>query len=211
MYQQFKSRIKRSFFVYNAYLYFRYRLSWIDWLRHGKPVPTPHLVKQRCVLEYRRKFNLSTLIETGTYLGEMVRAVQSTFHKIYTIELGDALAAEANLLFTPFPHIHVLQGDSAKVLRDVLGQIQEPCLFWLDAHYSGGITALANSETPILSELDCIFSHAVKNHIILIDDARCFDGKGDYPTLAEVKTLVNVHRPGWVCEVYNDIIRINPL
>jgi len=209
MYQQFKSQIKRSFIAYNAYLYFRYRLSWIDWLRHGKPVPTPHLVKQRCVLGYGRRFNLPVLVETGTYRGEMVRAVRSAFREIYTIELGDDLAADARRLFAPFPHIHVLQGDSAKVLPDVLGRIQSPCLFWLDAHYSGGATALADSETPVLSELDCIFSHAVKSHVILIDDARRFDGKGDYPAFDKIKTLVNECRLGWVCEVRDDIIRIH--
>jgi hypothetical protein len=81
-------------------------------------------------------------------------------------------------------------------------------LFWLDAHYSGEGTALADSETPVLSELDCIFSHAVKGHVILIDDARCFDGKGDYPSLPEIKTYVSERRPDLICEVRDDIIRI---
>jgi len=140
-----------------------------------------------------------------------VWAVRSAFHEIYTIEFGEDLAADAKQLFMPFPHIHVLQGDSAKVLSDVLGRIQEPCLFWLDAHYSGEGTALDDCETPVLGELDCIFSYVVKSHVILIDDARCFDGKGDYPALAEITTIVNERRPDWVCEVRDDIIRIHPM
>jgi hypothetical protein len=124
--------------------------------------------------------------------------------------LGQELYAEAQRVFAPFPHIHVLQGDSPKVLRDVLSRIEEPCLFWLDAHYSGKGTALADRETPVLGELDCIFSHAVKGHVILIDDARCFNGKNDYPPLAEIKAYVNERRPDQVCEVHNDIIRIYP-
>ena len=210
MYHQIKSQIRRSFFAYNAYLFLRYRWLWIDWLRQGKPVPPPHLVKQRCVLQYGRRFNLRVLVETGTYRGEMVHALRAAFREIYTIELGQELYAEAQRMFAPFPHIHVLQGDSTKVLRDVLSRIEEPCLFWLDAHYSGKGTALADRETPVLGELDCIFSHAVKGHVILIDDARCFNGNNDYPPLAEIKAYVNERRPDQLCEVHNDIIRIYP-
>jgi hypothetical protein len=100
----------------------------------------------------------------------------------------------------------VLQGDSTQVLREVLSRIEEPCLFWLDAHYSGKGTALADCETPVWGEL----SHAVKSHVILIDDARCFDGENGYPSLAEIKTCVNERRPDQICEVRDDIIRIHP-
>jgi hypothetical protein len=210
MYNPIKSRIRHSFFAYNAYLFLRYRWLWIDWLLDGKPVPPPHLVKQKCVRQYGRRFNLSVLVETGTYRGEMVRALRSAFREIYTIELGQTLYAEAQRVFAPFPHIHVLQGDSTQVLRDVLSRIEEPCLFWLDAHYSGKGTALADCETPVWGELDCILGHAVKSHVILIDDARCFDGNNGYPSLAEIKTCVNERRPDQICEVRDDIIRIHP-
>ena len=54
------------------------------------------------------------------------------------------------------PHVTIFQGDSATVLPKLLATIQEPCLFWLDGHYSGGITALGKSITPILDELQTI-------------------------------------------------------
>ena len=88
----------------------------------------------------------------------MVRAVHSAFREIYTIEVGQTLCAEAQRLFAPFPHIHVLQGDSAIMLHLVLDRLRVPCLFWLDAHYSGGDTVRANQETPVLTELDHIFA-----------------------------------------------------
>lgn len=132
-----KDRLKRSFAFYGAYLFVRDRICVWNWNRRGCPVPPPPLVKQRCVLSHGRKYNLKVLIETGTYRGDMVRATRSAFREIYTIELGDALHARARQLFAPFPHIHLLHGDSAKTLRDVLTRVHEPCLFWLDAHYSG--------------------------------------------------------------------------
>lgn len=209
IYQQIKNQLRRSFLAYDAYLFLRQFVFWLDWIRRGRPVPPPHIVKQWCVLEYGRKFNLLVLVETGTYQGEMVRTVRSDFREIYTIELSDTLYAKASQLFASFPHIHVMQGDSAKALGNVLTQVQEPCLFWLDAHYSGEGTALGDQETPLLAELDCIFDHMVRNHVILIDDARCFDGRGTYPALAEIEALVRKHRPAWVCKVQDDIIRIH--
>jgi hypothetical protein len=56
----------------------------------------------------------------------------------------------------------------------VLASIQQPALFWLDAHYSGGVTALGDTVSPISSELDVVLGHAVKGHVVLVDDAREF-------------------------------------
>jgi hypothetical protein len=43
--------------------------------------------------------------------------------------------------FRADPNIHILQGDSGEILPKIMGDISQPCLFWLDEHYSGGINA----------------------------------------------------------------------
>ena len=45
----------------------------------------------------------------------------------------------------------ILQGDSTDVLPEVVEKMDEPTLFWLDGHYSGGITASGEQETPIVT------------------------------------------------------------
>ncbi|MCG2740183.1 MAG: hypothetical protein L6300_08080, partial [Syntrophaceae bacterium] len=77
----------------------------------------------------------------------------------------------------------------------------------LDSHYSGGETAKGKQETPIRRELLHIFSHPIAGHVILIDDAHCFDGTRDYPSLGELKNIILAARPSWVFEVRDDIIR----
>ena len=42
---------------------------------------------------------------------------------------------------------------------------------------------------------------------ILIDDARLFLGKSDYPKIEEVEAMVRRKYPHWVFEVKDDIIR----
>jgi hypothetical protein len=187
------------------------RTKQIDrWRQQGKPIPPHHAVKERIVACYARAFGVTTMIETGTFLGDMDYAVKDLFGEIYSIELGAEIAQRARRRLRPYPHIQILQGDSAAVLPRILEGISASCLFWLDGHYSAGITAKGEVETPILQELSIIFAHAVKDHVILIDDARCFDGSHDYPTLAAVKEMVARHRPGYAFTVVNDVLRIHP-
>ena len=182
--------------------------EYIEWLELGKPVPPPHLVKQMTVKEYANTYRVNIFIESGTYRGDMVYAVRSVFDKIYSVELDVKLYKRAKRKFLKYDHISILHGDSAKVLPYILNSIEEPCLFWLDGHYSGGISAKGELETPILQELNHIFNHPVKDHVILIDDARHFIGKNGYPTTQELRSLVLSQKRDYWFEVKNDIIRI---
>ena len=61
----------------------------------------------------------------------------------------------------------------------------------------------------ILSELEHIFSHPIKDHVILIDDTREFTGKNDYPPIEYLRKFVSKERPNWVFEIKYNIIRIH--
>ena len=187
----------------------RYRIiTEIKWRVAGKPVPPPHFIKQRIIKNFANKFDIKVFIETGTYHGSTTWAVRNTFDEIYSIELDRVLYEKACEKFKFLPHIHIVNGDSSKILPEILSKIDKPVLFWLDGHYSGGATAKGNLETPILEELKSVLNHKVKNHIILIDDARLFVGKNDYPTIAELKSFVSKINPNLSFEIENDIIRI---
>ncbi|MDX6611503.1 MAG: hypothetical protein QOD75_689, partial [Blastocatellia bacterium] len=58
-------------------------------------------------------------------------------------------------------------------------------------------------------ELDHILNHPVAGHVILIDDARCFTGYNDYPTVDELRETVAAKKPDWEMSVELDIIRIH--
>jgi hypothetical protein len=189
--------------------YCRRRRKYWRWLRLGKPLPPPHEVKQMTVIGYAKRCGTRVFIETGTYLGDMVRAVRNTFHQIYSIELSAELCKDAQKQFSDYRHISILEGDSAKVLPEILCLVEEPCLFWLDGHYSGGITVKGNKETPILEELKHILGHSIAEHVILVDDARCFVGQNGYPTLEELRRLVLTEYPDYVFEVKDDMVRIH--
>jgi len=179
------------------------------WNSKGNPLPPPHEYKQRIITEYSMRFRLKTFVETGTFMGFMIEIMKYRFKKIISIELDQKLFESVTAKFLNEKKITILQGDSSKVLPVILKELNEPTLFWLDGHYSEGITAKGDLNTPILGELKSILTHHVDDHVVLVDDARCFTGKNDYPTIAQLETYVRAHKQGLSFTVENDIIRIH--
>jgi hypothetical protein len=178
------------------------------WEKDGASGPMPNLGKQRVVVEYIKNYSPEVFIETGTYKGKMVYAVMPHIKRIYSIELDSTHYENARKRFAGYQDIQILHGQSGEILPQVMKNIDRPCLFWLDAHYSGGSTAKADLETPIMQEIECILHHQLASkHIVLIDDARCFVGRSDYPTLNALEKFIKKSCPDWFFDVENDIIR----
>jgi hypothetical protein len=182
-----------------------------EWEAAGKPMPPPHTIKQEAIQYYQKKSGYNVLVETGTYKGDMILAQKDFFKKLYSIELSEALFEKAKKRFRNYPHVTLLQGNSGDVIASVLAELKEPAIFWLDGHYSGGITATTDKYSPINEELDLLIVNNQLQHIILIDDARIFAGEHGYPTIEEVKTLTAKQLPGYHFSIDEDIIRLLPL
>ena len=178
------------------------------WEDQGRPSKVPHILKERVVQAAARRYGLNTLVETGTFRGDMIHACRRHFQQIYSIELDANLHAQAQRRFAGQPAIALLQGDSEQMLPMVLERLNEPALFWLDAHYSGGVTARGPIDTPIVRELRAVLSHHMRGHVVLIDDAHEFVGRNDYPTLEEVGAAVANLRPEYSVAANDNIIRI---
>jgi len=186
----------------------RLRRKYHRWVRSGAVLPLPNWGKQRVVIEYIHRFAPAVFVETGTYRGKMVYAVMPHVRAIYSIELDPTHYRNAHRRFAGYRNIHIRQGQSGEVLPEIMKEIQQPCLFWLDAHWSGGSTAKADLETPIMEEMECILNHPLaERHVLLIDDARCFTGQNDYPTLQGLEQRIGAAQPDWVFKVEDDIIR----
>lgn len=179
------------------------------WALKNKPVPAPHFVKQVIIQDFQKKYLLDTLIETGTYFGDMLYAQANVFKTLYSIELDHTLFSQAQNRFNNFSHIHIYEGDSSSLLPIIIKKLTRSSLFWLDGHYSGGLTAKGKKECPIFAELRSI-AQSKYDHIILIDDARCFTGAHDYPTIDELKKTIATMYKNASISVTNDVIRVVP-
>ena len=196
-------------YILSCCLYISNKKYYKRWLKAGKHAPPPHIVKQEIVSEYAKRFNISTLVETGTFLGDMIFAQRKKFEKVISIELQPSFYNYAKNRFSKNKNVNLIQGDSGDVLKMLATQNEfgSPCLFWLDGHYSAGVSVKGVKETPILEELNTILG-TKQNHILLIDDARCFTGKNDYPEINEIKSLIISRFPKAKFSEADDIIRI---
>lgn len=181
--------------------------KWMAW-RLGFPVLNPpHALKQRILRSYQQLTQAKVLVETGTYLGDMVFAQLQFFESIYSIELSEELHQRAKARFSAFPKVLLLQGDSGLRLKEVVKELNEQAVFWLDGHYSGGITARADRDCPVVEELKAILESPY-NHVILIDDARLFNGTRDYPSLVEIEALLKPRLRSYSMNIEADVIVI---
>lgn len=179
-----------------------------QWKRQGHPLPPPHVYKQGVIKDFASTYDIKIFVETGTFLGDMVAAQKSNFDIIFSIELSNELWLCAKKRFARYPNIIILHGDSGKVLKRVVPLLEKPSLFWLDGHYSGGITQKGDSVCPIYNELQAIFNSNIKNHIILIDDARLFESDKDYPRLSDLLNFLKTQKPDCDIKIEFDIIRV---
>jgi hypothetical protein len=194
--------------ISNLYHQFRDLKTYREWIKSGKPTPPPHIVKRMAVKQYANKFQIKTFVETGTYFGDMVDGVKRLFETIYSIELDKGLYKQAQSRFEGEKNIHLIRGDSSVELQKIITEIETPTLFWLDGHFSGGVTARGDKSTPILEELECILGHPIEGHVILIDDARCYTGRNDFPPVAELREMIQSKWPEYRVTVDDDIIRV---
>ena len=201
-----------KFFIKNSSIYqvIEQRREMKKWERNGGAAPTPHLIKQRTIREYADKFGIKVFIETGTYFGYMVAAMKKHFTWIYSIELSDELYLNAMQKFVGDERIKIIHGDSAVELGKLIPNLDQPALFWLDGHYSAGMTAKGKKDTPIYEELTHIFNSLQKMHVIIIDDARCFGTDPAYPNIDELTKFIKTKNPNVKIEIENDCIRITP-
>jgi len=182
----------------------------VEWERKGKPVPPPAIVKRRTLQAYAKRFKLKILVETGTSYGNTVQAMKDSFDRLYSIELGKELYERAKVRFKGVKHIEIIHGDSGHELGNVINRIDQPALFWLDGHYSAGVTARGDKDTPIYEELHHILNAPDRGHVIIVDDARCFGTDPAYPSIGELSDFIKSKNPNTDIVVQDDSIRITP-
>jgi len=169
--------------------------------------PIPRGVKRSRIRALARRYACSAFIKTGTYLGDTLNVMCPEFDEVHSIELSSALYERALVRFAG-RNVHLHLGDSGKLLSEVLRHVRGRPLLWLDAHYSHGITARGDEDSPIVAELRTIAAR--QDCVIMVDDARYFSGDRGYPTLAQLEWHVNQLFPRHTISIRDDIAEIVP-
>jgi hypothetical protein len=154
-------------------------------------------IPKNLVLLIREHFSIEVFVETGTYKGKTSMWAAGLFREVYTIENSEELFNLSSKILSKYKNVHSLFGNSASQLKNVVDQIDHPCVFWLDAHWCGGDTYGSDDPCPLLDEIR-IIKESVHKHILIIDDARFFlkpppepQNSGLWPGLKELTALLN--------------------
>ena len=155
------------------------------WKDRSYAMPAPHFIKQSTLL--RHACRDAVWVETGTYLGETTRFLAKRFPFVYTIEPSSECFRLARKRLRGIRNVELIAGTSEDILQPLLAKVgfQSVC-FWLDGHFSAGITFKGNSKSPVLHELEVIGASFQKfdNVVVFIDDVRCAQNDPEnYPSL----------------------------
>ncbi len=156
------------------------------WRERGYLENTPQSVKENIFMKYAVKD--APWIETGTHMGTTTDFLERRFPKVYSIEPARELFDGVVERFRG-RNIELFNDVSECVFPVLLPRLEGSFNFWLDGHYSAGITFKGNKNCPVEDEL-----RAIKNNLsnfdkvtILIDDVRCFlqidPAYSDYPSI----------------------------
>lgn len=127
----------------------------------------------KLIRQLATEFAIENFVETGTAYGGTALWASEHFKKVFTIEYCQEIYEQTVGKFGHITNIKFLQGDSRTEVTKIVQQLDGASFFWLDAHWSGGITYGENDECPLLEELSIINKSSFEN-FILIDDARLF-------------------------------------
>jgi hypothetical protein len=146
-----------------------------DWKSSQYAMPAPQEVKWAVLRRYGGPAD--TWVETGTYLGDTTDFLASTAKHVYSIEPAPELVTRARHRFQDNARVTIVAGLSEDTLGPILDELAGPVSFWLDGHYSAGITHRGPEDTPIRAELTVIEEHLPRLGpvTVLVDDVRLFD------------------------------------
>jgi len=111
-------------------------------------------------LNLKEKYNISNVIETGTYKGVTTRWLAMNFRNVFSIEIMRKYFEEASLSLKGFDNITLINSDSRKALPSILDKVKGKTLIFIDSHWY---------ENPLLPELEIIAESKLKPFICIHD------------------------------------------
>jgi len=165
----------------------RHCAALLKWQTRRFAAPSPDFIKRAVLL--RLSLPDSTWVETGTYHGDTTTMLASVAKHVISLEPEPRLFAAAQRRFANTPNVKLLNTTSEAAFPTMLPQLDGKVCFWLDGHFSGGVTFKGPNDTPILQELAAIEVQLPRwqQVLVLVDDVRLFNGDvhsyGPYPPL----------------------------
>ena len=132
----------------------------------------------------RRRFGVTSFVETGGHLGDTAAWAAARFDKVYSVEAHRESYDKAVARHGRLANVRFVHGESAAFVADIVATLAGDAVFWLDAHWMGSGSYGEHAECPLLAELAAI-NRSPYAHFLFIDDARLFLSPPPHPHRAE--------------------------
>ncbi len=121
----------------------------------------------------KKVYQITTVIETGTYQGGTTAFFARTFDEVHTIDISPTFLTQSKENLSSLSNIQFHLGSSEKILTQILPALKDRfVLFYLDAHWK--------KYWPLLDEIEEINKTHHQRCIIVIDDIKV-PGRADIP------------------------------
>ena len=172
------------------------------WFLRGCKSPSPQCIKLSVLKRYKQ--NEGIWIETGTYLGDTTKKLSKIGLEVVSIEPDNRLFEFSLNRLKRFSNVNIKHGTSETLFSGICSSITSKANFWLDGHFSGDVTYLGETVSPIRFELKCI-SKILEKGIrvsVFIDDFRLFVDRSEqgYPAPSEIVEWAKTNNLGWTVE-----------
>lgn len=176
-------------------------------------VDNPHSVtKFRQILAVKRRTGAEDLLETGTFKGVTASRCARHFKRVVTVEIDDALYADASHYLSRHANVEAVHGDATKVLPQLLSKSSsKSMLVFLDGHFSGGVTGSSDHPEPALLELRALSDNKSMIAGIIIDDFRMFQPNAEGPSKSELIGALELLFPEYRLTVNLDQVLVERL
>lgn len=125
----------------------------------------------------REHHNLTTFVETGCWLGDgIAHAIDAGYTELHSCDIGIEYVEKC---LERHPKASIEHSESLSYLTKLLPNLNNRCIFWLDAHFPDLYGTNELDETyriPLIPEIELIkkYKPDYKNDVILCDDMRNF-------------------------------------
>ncbi|MDP7151624.1 MAG: hypothetical protein QGI08_05535 [Paracoccaceae bacterium] len=173
------------------------------WKRRNYLDNSPQIVKENVFKRYG--IEGAQWVETGTFRGTTTEFLAANYKFVYSIEPEPSLFAKAQRKFAN-ANVELINDVSENALKDLLPRLNGDVNFWLDGHYSAGVTFKGQKECPVEDELMAIETNLAnfEKVVVLIDDVRCFypaeENDGSYPSIDFLVDWARAHNFQWRIE-----------